>query len=588
MKRISFLLKVAFISLAFASCNPNDDNPSSSQNDDTFAENFGAAVNRDFIGQVVDKDNHPIQGVTVSIGTSTAQTDINGVFIINNANVNQKFAYIQAKKTGYIDGSRAMVPTTGKNNVKIMLLPNTPVATIQSGQSSEVALPSGTKVTFDGAFQDENGNDYSGAVNVAMFHLTTSDENIDKLMPGMLYAQRSNNEEAVLATFGMLNVELKGAAGQKLNIKSGHTAEISMLIDDTQLSTAPSTIPLWHFDETKGYWKEDGIATKVSNKYVGEVSHFSWWNCDTFSSTVSLTVTVVDANGNPVSNAGVQLVVNSTGFTSYIQSTNASGQVSGLVPANQALTMNLYPTSNCGISNTSTIGPFSSDTNLPAVTIDASSAISTQVTGTLLKCNGNNVTNGYVLLKRNNNFSLSTVSNGDFSFNQLYCNDNTEFTLKGVDYESLQTTDSITYNFTPITTAIGNIHACNAVSEFVSYQIDNQPTVILFETIQAGYQSGPNIGFYISAYNQDSTTGNGLSIGSDTNILGTYGPTSSFYIEASQIGYISATTTNTMQYNLNQFGAVGEYIDMTFSGTYNDFNGITHTLTGVAHVLRDF
>lgn len=586
MKKIHFLLKVVFISLAFASCNPSDDSPSSSQNDDAFAENFGATANRDFIGQVVDKDNHPIQGVTVSIGTSTAQTDVNGVFIINNANVRQKFAFIQAKKIGYIDGSRAMVPTSGKNNVKIMLLPNTPIATIQSGQSSEVALPSGTKVTFDGSFQDENGSDYSGAVQVAMFHLLPSDENIDKLMPGMLYAQRSNNEEAVLATFGMINVELKGTLGQKLNIKSGHTAEISMLIDDTQLSTAPSSIPLWHFDETKGYWKEDGVATKIGNKYIGEVSHFSWWNCDTFSSTVSLTVTVVDANGNPVSNAGVQLVVNSTGFTSYIQSTNANGQVSGLVPANQALTMSLYPTLNCGVSNTNTIGPFSSDTVLPAVTIDASSAISTQVTGTLLKCNGNNVTNGYVLLKRNNNFSLSAVSNGNFSFNELYCNGNTEFTLKGIDYESLQTTDSISYNFTPITTAIGNMQACNAVTEFISYQIDNQPTVILFESIQAGYQSGPSIGFYISAYNQGS--GNGFNLGSDTNVLGTYGPTSSFYIEASQIGYISATTTNMMQYNLNQFGAVDEYIDMTFNGTYNDFNGTTHTLTGVVHVIRDF
>lgn len=583
MKKIQFVLKAVLLCLAFASCNPGDDNPASNQNDTTFAQNFGAAVSRDFIGQVVDKDSNPIQGVMVSIGSSTAQTDANGVFIINNATVNQRFAYIKAKKSGYIDGSRAMVPTAGKNKVTIMMLPSTPVATIQAGQTSEVALPSGTKIAFDGAFQDENGNDYSGAVQVAMYHLLPSNPKVDQLMPGMLYAQRSNNQEAVLATFGMLNVELKGAAGQKLNLKTGHVADIIMNIDASQLATAPNAIPLWHFDAEKGYWKEDGIATKVGNTYVGKVSHFSWWNCDTFSSVVSLTVTVADSNGNPVSNAGVSLVVNSTGFTSYILSTNADGQVSGLVPANQALTMNLYPAANCGVSDSSVIGPFSANTILPPVTLNAVSVVSTHVTGTLLQCNGSNVTNGYVLLSRNGNNSVVPVTNGAFSFNELYCNSNPGFTLKGVDYQNLQTTGTISYTFTPTTTTIGNLQACTAVSEFISYQIDNQPTVFFFDQIQAGFQGGPNIGFNINA---NSPT-NGIYIWGNTNVPGTY-TSSNFNIESSGIGFIGATTTNTMLFQLNQVGAVGGYIDMTFSGTYTDFNNVTHNLTGVVHVLRDY
>ena len=55
-----------------------------------------------------------------------------------------------------------MVPTSGKNNVKIMLLPNAPLETIQSGVESEVSIFSGTKVKFQGGFQDENGTNYSG------------------------------------------------------------------------------------------------------------------------------------------------------------------------------------------------------------------------------------------------------------------------------------------------------------------------------------------------------------------------------------------------------------------------------------------
>ena len=296
--------------MAFFSCNPDDGGSPSGPDDNTFTQNFGATANRDFIGQVVDADNQPIQGVTIKIGSSTTQTDVNGVFVINNASVYQKFAYITAKKSGYIDGSRSLVPTTGKNNVKIMMIPFAAQATIQSGEASEVSIYSGTKVKFDGAFQDENGADYTGAVEVAMFHLTPTDGNISQLMPGMLYAQTENNQEAILETFGMINVELHGSGGQKLNIKSGHTAEITLRIDDSQLATAPNTIPLWHFDEVKGYWKQDGVATKIGNKYVGEVSHFSWWNCDAFAEMVRLTVTIVDINGNEISNSGVGLIDN--------------------------------------------------------------------------------------------------------------------------------------------------------------------------------------------------------------------------------------------------------------------------------------
>jgi hypothetical protein len=329
-----------------------------------------------------------------------------------------------------------------------MLLPNTPVATIQSGQVSEVTLPSGTKVTFDGAFIDENGADYSGTVQVAMYHLTSSNQNLNELMPGMLYAQTEQNNQVVLATYGMLNVELKGSSGQKLNIKSGHTAEISMLIDDTQLSTAPSTIPLWHFDETKGYWKEDGIATKVGNKYVGEVSHFSWWNCDLPNSSILLTFTFVDSNGSPLSNLYVN-ILNPAGYHAS-GATDANGQLAGILPANQELTVNVYASYSCGVAFSTTVGPFTVDTVVPVITVGSSSVLSSEVVGTLLKCNGSNVTNGYVYLSRNGGFSVTPVTNGAFSFNEMYCSSNTAFTLKGVDYETLQTTDSISYNFTPL------------------------------------------------------------------------------------------------------------------------------------------
>ena len=51
----------------------------------------------------------------------------------------------------------------------------------------------------------------------------------------------------------------------------------------------------------------------------------------------------------------------------------------------------------------------------------------------------------------------------------------------------------------------------------------------------------------------------------NTVVPGLYSATD-FSIEGGGIGYIAATTTDTVQFNLTNFGNVGEYIDMTFNG----------------------
>lgn len=588
-----FLLLV--LQLTFLSCESTDINST----DSNFSENFGAAVSRDFIGQVVDTDNHPIQSVTIKIGTTSVQTDVNGVFIINGASVYEKFAYITAKKTGYIDGSRAMVPTSGKNNVRIMLLQDAPLQTIQSGVTSEVSIYSGTKVVFDGAFMDENGAAYSGAVAVSMFHLTPSDENISKLMPGMLYAQNENGQEGVLETFGMMHVELRGTNGQKLQIATGHKAQITLRIDDSQLATCPSTIPLWHFDEQNGYWKQEGSATKNGNYYVGNVSHFSWWNCDAFSSLVTLTVTVHDSNGNPISNVGVSLSLNTFNSNSNVQLTDSNGQVSGLIPANQLITLNIQ--NECGeIIYTSQIPPSSTNINLQNIIIQNNSQTqSNTIKGILTKCDNSNVTNGYVIINYVNNSMIYNVTNGDFSFNLLKCNTN-NFTLQGYDLDNIQTSNKLNYSFNPLTTNVGFLPTCSAIDEFVAFKVNNDPTQYIYGNIDTQNLVGNNQGYgsnsYIINFNITAIQGQSyMYIIGDSSQIGSYSQNGNTNFQfaftkiigsySSNLGMTGSTNTNLI---INKFEAVGGYIDVTFSGTGIEQNGQTLTLSGVAHVRRDF
>ena len=549
--------------------------------------NFGSEVSKNFTGQILDESNNPVSNVAITVANKTATTDVNGVFIINNATVKDKFAFITAKKAGYLDGSRSLVPTNGMNNVKITLLSGTIVGTVNSGTSGSVSLSNGSKVTFDGNFKTETGQAYSGAVSVIMKHLDPTDASTFDKMPGMLLAQNSSGEERVLESYGMMNVELRGAASQKLQLST--TAQIEMPIATSQLATSPTTIPLWHFDETLGYWKEEGAAAKQGTKYIGTVSHFSWWNCDAQFPTVRLSLTVVNSNGTPLANVRVGIRRATNSYT-VNGTTNTQGQVSGLVPANETLTMVVFD--SCGnIVSTTNIGPFAIATTLPNLVIPNSTIQSTLVQGNLLKCDGTNVTNGYVLMRYGNQNQLATVTNGTFSFTMLVCSaTNTGFSLQGFDYDNLQTTNSINFTFTSPTTNVGNITACNSISEFISYRIDSNPVTYIISNINAsgrGTSSGTNSsGVSISSYNTVSpNTWPSFNLFGNTVIPGIY-TTSMFSLQSSDIGSINVQTVNTVSFNLSAVGAVGQYIDITFNGTYTNSTG-SHTITGVAHVIRD-
>lgn len=424
MKKILFFL----ISILLFSCEKQDDYSSNGSSQVNFSDNFGNSAQRSFLVQIVDVNNLPIKDAVINIGLDQKNTDSNGICIIENANVYEKFAYIKVQKNGYINGSRSLVPTSGVNIVKIMMINKNLISTINTGVTANVVLSNGTNVTFDGFFEDENGNNYSGPVEVFAYHLEKSNSNIDKLMPGMLFAQTDNGSAKVLQTYGMLNVELTGSSGEKLQIAQGHTAEISMKIDNTQLSNVSSTIPLWHFDEEKGYWIEEGEATKQGDYYVGSVSHFSWWNVDAYQSMATLNVTIVDGENNPIPNLEVMLT-DQNGYTSTTLTTNQNGNVSGLIPTNNNLTLEVS-----GIINyQEQIGSFTSNSAITIV-ISTANLNTFNFTGNVLDCNNNSFSNGYVVITANNYIQYLPIINGTFSTSYATYQDLINYSVYAVNF----------------------------------------------------------------------------------------------------------------------------------------------------------
>ena len=468
MKSIKYLIAFVFL-LVLTSCENDNNIPINESAIDgesnPFLENFGGAIQARFIGTVINEQNNPIAGVTISVGSEFAVTDANGVFSTQSATVYEKFANIKATKSGFIDGSRAVVPTEGVNQVKIMLLDLEPVATINTGQLLTIDLPDGTEVDLPGNFVNQFGGPYQGNVDLIIKTLNVDDENFALMMPGNLTAENTDGDLRVLESYGMIAVELRGENGEELNIDpNGDPAIIRVPVGST-VANPPATIPLWYFDEEYGYWKEEGFATLEGNRYVGEVSHFSFWNCDAPFETLDFCVTIVDQNNNAIPNILVFLERDATGWSSISTGyTDENGLVCGLVPSNETMTLEV-PNFGCeNNSFTTALGPYTDNQNI-TVTVQSSNALTTNLNATFNDCDGNAITNGYLQLFFNNDSQIIPITDGEIAQVIDYCSSDTAYSAQAVDLTNGQSTTVFNGNFTAPTTDLGTEMSCTDLSD---------------------------------------------------------------------------------------------------------------------------
>jgi hypothetical protein len=601
IKLPNFIAVLLLSFMTILSCQKDDGNSTTPEQEnipDSFSEYFGNQVSRNFLGTVINTSKNPIEGATITIGNQTATTDSNGVFMLNNASVNERFGYVKAEKSGYISGSRSVVPSTGTNKVTIMLLEANVIGTVNSGVPETVNASDGSAVSFDGNFVKEDGSAYSGPVDVIMHHLDPSDADMTMQMPGMLYAQNEDGAERMLQTLGMLAVELRGSNGEDLNLADGSTSEIRIPVDTSLMGIAPATIPLWYFDEVNGYWKEEGQATLQGNMYVGSVAHFSFWNCDIPAQAVTYCLTATNETNDALGNLWVS-ITSATFGTSYGY-TNENGEVCGFVPSNETLELNVYSYDFCGSTPlyTEMIGPFTIDSNQTIVVQESSDIVEETVIGIFNTCDGNAVSDGYVQLAYGGQTFTDAVSDGSFEINLLRCPEDNTFSIKGSDYVNLQTMDSISYTFTTPLTNIGTISACNSITEFIQYTIDDEEPVLLFDNISASLNNGDGIDNAMTVLdifassNDQSGCFYMYGLLNEGDFIGSY-DSYAFNDDTDNSGFFIgeclsvSDANNNIVYNLTALGAVGGYIDINFSGTYEDFNGVQRTITGVVHVIRD-
>lgn len=574
------LLKKSFLILSVAllglwSCQKElDDFPANNTSTD-----LSTKVNSSVSGFVTDENNQAVNGATVTMGGQTTTTDAYGYFVIRNVQVIKNAAVVTVKKSGYFPGIKTYIATADKSAFfRIQLIPKTTQGTFNATSGGNVILSNGLSVSFpsNAIVNASSGTAYSGTVNVAISWINPTASNIYSIMPGDLRGINASGALKILQSYGMAAVELTGSNGELLQIASGKKATLSFPIPSSISSTAPASIPLWYFDETLGLWKEEGSAAKNGNTYVGEVSHFSFWNCDVPSNYVHFDCTVVDGDGAPVGYAWVKISVVGNPNNAGYGITDSSGYVGGAVPNNSTLLIEIFNDMSCSTPvYTQTFNTGTTNISLGTIIIPLTSINIAGVNGTVTDCSNAPVSDGYLIMLKNGSYYRYTLNSaGTFDFSTIICNGSENVTLIAEDRVALQQSSPTSATLVNGNNNIGNLQACGVTTQqFIDYTINGvnysmtYPADSVFSF--SNQQTNPSrIEIHGTSYNTGGGTTTtrylsfyftetGIAAGSTQSLVGLY---------SSDI-YDSTIITTSIPVNITEYGIVGEYIAGNFSGT---------------------
>lgn len=469
MKTIKLLILLMVATLGMQSCRKDSDIIDVSPPVPTTK---GIKVQGSVMGTVVDENGTAVADATVTYSDLVTSTDAYGVFQFKDQTLFAEGTYIEVEKEGYFHGSRKFYPTeNATSRVVVELLAMVEVGSFASSVGDKVEFE-GTAMTFsDNSIMNADGSDYNGNVKVFAKYLDpTTLEMLDQ-MPGDLTAINANDERVVLTSYGMITVELRDDAGNELQVKTGSFVDVTSPVPSELLSSAPQTIPMWHFDEDAGTWVEEGLATLVNGVYETKLAHFSFWNYDVPSNFIHLSGSIFN-RGIPVQGVLVK-ITNTDGGASGTGYTNENGVFGGYVPNGVELILEVYD--QCGsLIYTTTVGPFNDDVVLEPFNLNI---LVDQVTisGSVTSCEGHPSDATYVVV---NQADITTIVSLDDSYgfetSIFYCNSDASVTLGAVDPLNALASANSTFNIDGDVDA-GTLELCEeALSNYLYYQYGDE------------------------------------------------------------------------------------------------------------------
>lgn len=418
-KRLGFLfisLLVVFITLVgVTACGDDDPTPPTDE--------YGVVA-----GLVSAPDRSALADVTVRIGTKTTLTDTQGRFIISGVTPGAA-VLVDFAKAGYIGNQKIVHVQKGKTIYTSSTLFVGVTATFSATEMGNIVdgnafinIPANSFVTSQGAA-------FTGNVLAEMKFFDPTDAACLDAFPGDFSGIQTNGTETMFESYGFIAASFYDAANptSELQLAAGSTAQIVAMIPASLQANAPETIPMWYYDEALGKWKQQGTASKQNTSYVGNVSHFTYWNFDhpiqiTDQSTLTGKV-VMSGTNDPV--AGAQVVATGVNYSGYTRAySDTQGNFTLTVKASAQVTVRAVAGEN--------MSPMSAVITTPAsgASAEIDDLVITDLTftviGKLVDPDGNPVSPGYGQVYQINppagaSFSawLTIDATGDFEINTI-------------------------------------------------------------------------------------------------------------------------------------------------------------------------
>ena len=384
-------------------------------------------------GFITNEENIAVGQAEVIINGASFITDDFGYFNAEKVAHNGKIV-IKVNKAGYFSGSRTIFTRSNeKTFTQVSLIKQYFPYKLVSTVGRTIEMNDLVTLTFPpNALVDKNGNNFTGIAVLAIKYLDPTLHTMYNEMPGALIGQNQNKEDVVLESYGMIGVWLSDLNGNVLNLKPGEKCKMTTKIPETMRNYAPSLMPLWHFDESAGIWIEEGSATRDGDYYVGEVSHFSYWNCDYPRPLVHIKGKLT-YGGDSFTEGIVSIGIEGQN-AQRTSNTNALGEFEGFVPTNEVLKVEVFDYCTNLLFNEK-IGPFTSDQDLGNLLV-ANTTTEITVSGQVIGCDG--LPSPYAIVVINyqgnvedNDEDIKADEFGKFNINVKSCNAST-FEIKAI------------------------------------------------------------------------------------------------------------------------------------------------------------
>ncbi|MBK8701270.1 MAG: carboxypeptidase regulatory-like domain-containing protein [Saprospiraceae bacterium] len=471
MRFITYLSITASL-FFFTSCHKDDFNESEEQLT-TFTAQVVEEIQGNVIGYVYNDQHMPVEGATVQIYSATSITNAFGVFTFKNVKLDKNGTYLTARKEGYFLGSDMVYPRNAECYSDIKMLSLETGKTFEAPLGGDINITGGGLLSFPAnAIVDLNGVTFGGSVQVSARLLNPQDDLLAATMPGALVGDAADGKTVVLVTAGMIAVDLRTAQGEKLQLGNGKKATFSI---PALSKEKPSQIALWSFDESKGRWKEEGIAKLTNGNYTAEVGHFSFWNCDAPFPLIEVCGRVVYSDNTPVKNAWIRVEAN--GLNTAGGQTDAEGVFCGKMPKGVKLTFYVHTGGYCSDPVLVTeLGPFNNNTQLNdfVITVNSNELI---VKGTV-QCNGVAIPKAIVVFEIQNIRRVFRANeSGEFNENLsfLLCENFTDYKLFAFNEIDNQASPTLIRNVGDNQPVILNV--CDIGCNFgasINFNCDNQ------------------------------------------------------------------------------------------------------------------